>query len=192
VIYADETSWWVGGPGWHLWVFTNDGQTLYRVRNSRGRKVIHETLGESFLGVLVGDCYSSYDNASPLQHKCYAHHLKAISEAISRCPEQGKGFLCQIKALLKAAQIFKRIMPELSEKQRVRMRRSLERRIDGLLVSHRDEPSEASVANRLLKQRDHLFTFLDYDDVDATNNLAERQLRPAVIARKVSCSNRTE
>jgi len=26
---------------------------------------------------------------------------------------------------------------------------------------------------------------MDYDEVDATNNLAERQLRPAVIARKV-------
>jgi hypothetical protein len=30
---------------------------------------------------------------------------------------------------------------------------------------------------RLFKQRDHLFTFLDHPEVDATNNLAERQLR---------------
>ena len=28
VIYADETSWWVGSPGWQLWVFTNDRLTL--------------------------------------------------------------------------------------------------------------------------------------------------------------------
>jgi hypothetical protein len=27
--------------------------------------------------------------------------------------------------------------------------------------------------------------------VEATNNLAERQLRPAVIARKLSCGNKT-
>ena len=44
------------------------------------------------------------------------------------------------------------------------------------------------MANRLQKQRHHLFTFLDYDNVDATNNLAGLQLRPAVIARKVSCA----
>ena len=31
----------------------------------------------------------------------------------------------------------------------------------------------------------------DHDGVDATNNLAERQLRPAVIARKISCGNKT-
>ena len=41
------------------------------------------------------------------------------------------------------------------------------------------------------KQRDHLFTFLERADVPATNNLAERQLRPAVIARKISCGNKT-
>jgi transposase len=44
---------------------------------------------------------------------------------------------------------------------------------------------------RLEKQQDHLFTFLDVEEVEATNNLAERQLRPAVIALKVSCGNKT-
>jgi hypothetical protein len=43
----------------------------------------------------------------------------------------------------------------------------------------------------LAKQQDHLLTFLDYPEVDATNNLAERQLRPAVISRKLSCGNKT-
>jgi hypothetical protein len=47
------------------------------------------------------------------------------------------------------------------------------------------------VRNRLNKQRDHLFTFLDHDGVDATNKLAERRLRPAVIARKISPGNKT-
>jgi len=192
VIHADETSWWVGGPGWQLWVFTNDGLTLYQVRDSRGRKVIHETLGRSFPGVLVSDCLSSYDDASPIQHKCYAHHLKAISEAMKAHTAGGAGFLRQIKLVLKAAQSFKKAMPDLSQNERVQMRQSLENKADRLLASRRVDPSEASVANRLRKQRDHLFTFLDFDDVDATNNQAERQLRPAVIARKVSCGNRTE
>ena len=192
VIHADETSWWVGGPGWQLWVFTNRTQTLYLVRKSRGRKVIHEVLGTSFPGVLVSDCLSSYDNASPVQHKCYAHHLKALSRAIDAHEKGGEGFLRQVKALLKAAQAFKKLMPELKPKQRLKMRQSLEKKATRLLMKSREDPVEESVANRLRKQRDHLFTFLDYDEVDATNNLAERQLRPAVIARKVSCGNRTE
>ena len=53
------------------------------------------------------------------------------------------------------------------------------------------EPT-VGVLKRIAKQRDHLFTFLHYENVDATNNLAERQLRPAVISRKLSCGNKTE
>jgi len=33
--------------------------------------------------------------------------------------------------------------------------------------------------------------FLDYEKVPATNNRAERRLRPAVMRRKLSCGNRT-
>jgi hypothetical protein len=71
------------------------------------------------------------------------------------------------------------------------LRQALERKAVQLLNSPRSEPSEEAVRNRLQKQRDHLFTFLDHDGVEPTNNLAERQLRPAVIARKISCGNKT-
>jgi hypothetical protein len=54
------------------------------------------------------------------------------------------------------------------------------------------DPDNARLAKRLRKQRDHLLRFLDHDGVDATNNLAEREVRPAVIARKLSAGNRTE
>ena len=37
---------------------------------------------------------------------------------------------------------------------------------------------EEKVRQRLAKQQDHWLTFLDYPEVDATSNLAERQLRP--------------
>ena len=47
-IHADETSWWVGGPKWWLWVFTHPDMTLYRIRASRGREVIYETLGTQY------------------------------------------------------------------------------------------------------------------------------------------------
>lgn len=35
VVYSDETSWWVGEPGWWLWTFTTPTTTLYRVEHSR-------------------------------------------------------------------------------------------------------------------------------------------------------------
>ena len=77
-VNADETSWWVGGPGWWLWTFTCPEITVYRVDESRGAKVVEDVLGEDFAGVLVSDCLSSYDPPTYRKHKCIAHHLRAI------------------------------------------------------------------------------------------------------------------
>src|SRR5262249_37576127 len=64
--------------------------------------------------------------------------------------------------------------------------------LDRLLAGSYTDPDNARLAKRLRKQRDHLLRFLDHDAVEATNNLAEREVRPAVIARKLSAGNRTE
>ena len=63
--------------------------------------------------------------------------------------------------------------------------------MDEALASVDVVSEDQRIANRLLKRRPHLFTFLYYDEVEATNNRAERALRPAVIARKLSCGNKT-
>lgn len=191
VAYADETSWWVGGPKWWLWVFTNPSSTVYRVAKSRARDVIYQTLGLKFDGVLVSDCLSIYDDVNERQHKCYSHHLQAISKAIEKHPNGGAGFLNQMRAFLRSAIRLKPILGGLPPPIRTQWRKKLEDRADELLGAPRSDPLEESVRVRIVKQRDHLFTFLDYPEVDATNNLAERQLRPAVISRKVSCGNKT-
>ena len=191
VVHSDETSWWVGGPGWWLWVFVNAHHTLYLVAQSRGRCVLSELLGNDFGGVLVSDCLSIYDGATALQHKCYAHHLKAIRQAKALHPHQGEGFLTELSAMLRAAIVLHGHKAQCDPESFQNLRQALQRRALQLLDSPRSEPSEEAVRNRLHKQHDHLFTFLDHDGVDATNNLAERQLRPAVIARKISCGNKT-
>jgi len=101
-VHADETSWWVGGPGWWLWTFTCPQVTVYRVDPSRAAKVVEQVLGEDFAGVLVSDCLSSYDPATYRKHKCIAHHLRAI-EAATRLPGQSDPtYLRQWKLLFKS------------------------------------------------------------------------------------------
>jgi hypothetical protein len=48
---SDETSWWVAGPGWWLWVFTTQLLTFYVVAQSRGRDLLNDILGKDFGGV---------------------------------------------------------------------------------------------------------------------------------------------
>jgi hypothetical protein len=187
VVYADETSWWVGGPKHWLWVFTTPDHTLFRIEDRRGQEVVSDTLGKDFSGVLVSDCLSSYDPIECKKQKCYAHHLRALAEARRQRPDSP--YLREVRALLKAAMFlghFRGQLPEFSQ-----MRQALEGNADRLLNPVRGDPIEEGLANRLRKQRAHLFRFLYEEGVEATNNRAERQLRPAVIARKLSCGNKT-
>jgi hypothetical protein len=185
-LHSDETSWWVGGPGYWLWVFANKTMTVYRVAKGRGRDLLLEVLGPEFSGVLVSDCLATYDDVNPRQQKCYSHHLKAIAQAGEGRPS---AWLEEVKWLLQEAMALKR--EGLPVPEQTRRRAGLEERARALLAAPRPTNLEEKVRRRLEKQQDHLFTFLEVEEVDATNNLAERQLRPAVIARKVSCGNKT-
>ncbi len=186
-VYADETSWWVGGPGHWLWVFTTPDATLYRIEHSRGRDVVAEVLGEGFAGRLVSDCLASYDAIDCKKHKCYAHHARAVAQAQEQLP--GSAWLSQIRGLLLAGTALGRMREELP--QYAQLRANLEQTADRLVLPARADPTEERVANRLRKQRAHLFGHLYEPYTEATNNRAERQLRPAVVARKVSCGNKT-
>jgi len=191
-VFADETSWWVGGPGWWLWVFTTHEETVYRVDRSRGSKVVDEVLGDGFEGMLVSDCLSSYDPAPYPKHKCIAHHLRAISKARGSPGTTDPGYLDAWKHLFKAVLIVYKMHEELPAAAFAELRQKLEMSCDRLLAREVTQPCDVSVRNRLSKQREHLLGCLWEPEAEPTNNRAERALRPAVIARKVSCGNRTE
>ena len=187
-VWADETSWWVGGPGWWLWTFTSPDLTVYHVDTSRGRDVVLDMLGQDFKGVLTSDCLASYEKLPYRMHKCYSHHLKAISEAYEDEPSD---YLVQLRGLLKAAMFLHTLRDSLSPPEWAEKRQRLEDRADELLLRTTPPLGAAKVANRIRKRRRWLFTFLDDPLLEATNNRAERSLRPAVIARKLSCGNKT-
>ena len=100
-VFADETSWYVGEPGWWLWVFTNPDATLYVVDTSRGSQVVREVLGDEFGGMLVSDCLASYDPINCRKHKCIAHHQKAIAKARDRPDTKDPRYLDRWKRFFK-------------------------------------------------------------------------------------------
>lgn len=192
VVHTDETSWWLENERSMLWVFATPKSTLYRVVEHRDRATFHQTIRPDYSGVLVSDCLSVYDDATVLQHKCYAHHLKAIAAAQAARGAKASAWLGQVEGLLKSAIALGKERTELPRAQWQKCRRAL--RLAGRVVleeTPRACPMEEAVRARLWKQRDHLFVFLDQPGVDPTNNLAERQLRPAVIRRKLSCGNKS-
>ena len=186
--HADETSWWRGGTSAWLWVFTNPQLTLYTIDN-RSAQVVCRVLGDDYCGVLVSDCLSSYDPHPGLKSKCCAHHLQAISPAQSQAADSP--FLQDIRTALQAAMELHRLRRWFTAQRYRRPGASLQGQLDRLLARNYPHPAEQRIAHRLRKQRPHLLTFLTVAGGAPTNNLAERQLRPAVIARKLSWGNKT-
>jgi hypothetical protein len=192
-VFADETSWWVGGPGWWLWVFTTrQGTTFYRVDESRGSQVVRDVLGDEFSGILVSDCLASYDPADYRKHKCIAHHLQAISKARERPDTKDLSYLDDWKTLFGQVIALYHERDQISAAQFLQQKSELSEWADRLLQRPCTQPGDVAVQNRLLKQRAHLLGCLDDTAAEPTNNRAERALRPAVIARKLSCGNKTD
>jgi transposase len=190
--YCDETSWWVGGPGWWLWTFTDPRTTLYRVDQSRGSQVVKEVLGEDYPGVLVSDCLATYDSPHYRKHKCLAHHLRAIAEARKRPDTPDPSYLDGWKWIFTAVRALWTAQPEMLPAAFEAERARIETVVARLLDQSVNQPGDRAIQNRLLRRRPHLLTCLRDRAVEPTNNRAERALRPAVIARKISCGNRTD
>ncbi|MFQ6035366.1 MAG: IS66 family transposase [Sedimentisphaerales bacterium] len=191
-VFADETSWWVGGPKYWLWVFTTAERTVYRVDQSRGSAVVRNILGDDFDGMLVSDCLSSYDPADYDKHKCIAHHLRAISKAMKYPHTDDHWYLLAWRSFFHGVIALYNIREYLSEEDFAGKCKSMGHWRDKLLNELVSQPGDVAVRNRLLKQRKHLLGCLYEPAAEPTNNRAERALRAAVIARKVSCGNKTE
>jgi transposase len=193
VLPSDETGWWVSGKR-SLWVLCNQAATRYEIVSSKTKGTVQQRLG-NFKGVLVSDCLNIYDFLDLQQQKCYAHHLKAIAQA-QRAFEQKQHqpcvYLNNLKQALQQALLIKTVWTDIDAKRRQETLERLAQQFQQLLPIPRLDPREQAMRDRLRKQQDHLLTFLHYPDVPATNNLAERQLRPAVIHRKISAGNKTD
>jgi len=96
--------------------------------------------------------------------------------------------------VLRAALMLKADKSNLDPATFVQRAQTLETQLDALISKQRKlkDLDNVRFAKRLRKHRPHLLRFLYVDDLEATNNRAERQLRPAVITRKTNGCNRTD
>jgi transposase len=196
VVHADETGWRIGTLSAWLWVFANTEVTVYAIRDNRSSDVVVEILGEKFKGVLASDCFVAYDDkrlTDWLKQKCLSHLLKDLKRMEESKTGRAVHFAQQLTTLLRAALALKAEKADLGQAAFVQRAHDLETKLDSLISKqrHLKDRDNLRFASRLRKHRPHLLRFLYMDGLDATNNLAERQLRPGVIIRKTNGCNRT-
>ena len=197
VVHADETGWRIGTLSAWLWVFTNQEATVYAIRDNRSSDVVVEILGRQFKGILASDCFLAYDDKRLkdwLKQKCLSHLLKDLKEMEESKTGRAVRFAQQLTAVLQAALKLKAEKPSLDLAIFAQRAQALETQLDALISRQRNLKDRENVrfARRLRKHRPHLLRFLYVDGLDATNNLAERQIRPSVITRKTNGCNRSK
>jgi transposase len=197
VVHADETGWRIGTLAAWLWVFTNSEATVYTIRANRSSDVVVDVLGQEFKGILASDCFLAYDDKrlkTWLKQKCLSHLLKDLKEMKESKSGRALQFARQMTTLLQEALALKRQKSNLDPFTFFQHAQDLEARLDALIAPQRrlSDCDNARFAKRLRKQRPHLLRFLYSQELDATNNLAERMLRPAVITRKTNGCNRSK
>lgn len=197
VVHADETGWRIGTLSAWLWVFTNREITVYTIRANRSSDVVIDLLGEKFKGVLASDDFLAYDNrrlAAWLKQRCLSHLLTDLKDMQESKTGRALQFAEQMTALLRQAMQLKLEKPNLDPFRFAQRAQALENCLDQIISVHRrlTDPDNIRFAKRLRKHRPHLLRFLYVDGLEATNNQAERMLRPAVIIRKTNGCNRTQ
>jgi hypothetical protein len=142
--------------------------------------------------VPAGDRFLAYDPLPFAKQKCLAHLLKSRREIEASETRGAVRFSRRVAALLRKAMALKRRRGALSPHGYAVARGRLHAELDRLLAGDLTDPDNARLARRPRKHRAHLLVFLDREGVDATNDLAERAIRPAVVAGRMSAGNRTE
>lgn len=195
-VCGDETGWRQDGENGYLWGFFTEQERYFEYRQSRASTVPEEILGESFGGVVTCDFYAGYNKLGRLQ-RCWPHLLRDAQElaevnadrpAVVAWVQALKGLYHEAKA---CAIALGALPPEARPRQRERRRfEQLAARL-AKPYAHDPEAPQRVLAQRILKHLHELFVFLADPRVPGDNNLAERSLRPAVIARKVSGGTRS-
>ncbi len=195
-VCADETGWRQDGDNGYLWGFFTPTLRWFEYRDSRAGCVPVEVLGEEFGGTVTCDFYSGYNRLGVLQ-RCWVHLLRDAQELaeINADRPEVAAWVEALRALYQQAKAFSLASGELTPSERVRQqqRRHFERLAAQLAKPYVDDADarRRALAQRIMKHRHELFVFVGNPQVAGDNNLAERSLRPAVIARKISGGTRS-
>ena len=193
VKHADETTWSCDGRRGYAWGFFTPDISLYRFRGTRGAVVADEVFGtEPHVGVLGVDRYAVYGGSwkGPIQY-CLEHYKRNVRDLLEAEPENGEynKYIPRFLDLLKEAMTLRsRLKGEKYNEESRRIRDDILEWIaqpvkDGRLKSYFEFMD---------KTRHRFFQWVDHPEIEAENNLAERRIRPLVVARKVCFGSQSE
>lgn len=190
VKHTDSTGWRINGKNYFAWVFITAGTVLYKIRKRNNSKVALQLFGTNQQGkILVVDRHSAFrtlaEKAGYLLQLCWAHILRDSKDHARDFGSEGKYIHRKLKEIFALATgLNHRGTPEQMGQLKAEILLLTQRRYKHNTI----RKFVASLYNRDVK---NLFRFVTDPEVDATNNISERELRKLVIIRKISNGSRS-
>jgi transposase len=194
VLNADETGWRISGITHWLWCFVTDKWCYFVIDKSRGSPVIKRAIGKFFEGVLICDFWGAYNKICTLATQRCFYHLLTELEKVDKSNKSSdwKTFRKKLARLLMDAVRLDVSKVSLAATVFKRRKMKLYKRLEQLIESPRQDKDVNRLVKRLIRHRNEIFTFLEYEGVSAYNNHAEQQMRKPVTTRKISQQNRSD
>jgi transposase len=170
-----------------VWTFVAATFTFFACRTSRSADVLKELLGTTFTGVIHCDRARMYWCFGRLQW-CWAH-LKRDFQALidDPCPTKKRLGHDLMKPTKELFALWKKVRDgTISRRTFRRQMQPIRQRVDALLLRGYFNALTHGFCKELVEHSKHLWTFIDVEGVQPTNNAAEQALRHAVIWRKLS------
>jgi len=193
VKHADETGWRIDGQNGYSWLFCTPDISIFRFRGSRSASVAKEVFGEKPLpGVLVVDRYNGYNKMPCSIQYCYAHLLRTVKDLEKNFPENAeiKSFVEALAPQLANAISLRTL--DITNGQFKRQAVKIKNAIVNIINRQARHPAIQKIQDIFREKADRLYHWADDRNIPTDNNLAERELRPLVIARKISFGSQSD
>jgi hypothetical protein len=184
LIHADETTIVLKHKRGYVWVFTSFQEVVYFYTETREGSFVEQILRE-FRGVLVSDFYAPYDSLSCPQQKCLIHLIRDLNDEVLDYPDDAElkemvaGFADLIRSIVETVD-----RRGLKRRFLAKHKLGVERFYRKLTRTAHQSDAALKVKDRFEKNRDGLFTFLDYDGVPWNNNNAEHAIKAFARLRR--------
>ena len=193
VKHADETGWRTDGNNGYAWLFCTPDISIFRIRRTRSASVPKEVLGDKALpGILVVDRYNGYNKMPCSIQYCYAHLLRTVRDLEKDFPENAeiKSFVEALAPQLANAISLRTL--DITDQQFKRQAAKIKSTIINITNRQARHPAIWKIQDIFREKADRLYHWADDRNVPADNNLSERELRPLVIARKLSFGSQSD
>ncbi len=143
-------------------------------------------------GRLVVDRYAAYNKLLVAIQYCYAHLLRLVQDLEKDFPGNSEvlAFVAAFAPLLASAISLRG--QSISDRAFYRQAAAIKRKILAVVKRHAHHPAIQNVQDIFRQNPHRLYHWARDRTVPADNNLAERDLRPLVIARKVSFGSQSD